>query len=119
MIHIKSRNNINNTQLSNSLSYQILINDKEYDISLNASDKVLFENMETPLALVLPAAMSLSLPIFIDGSISREYLDNINKLMEHYEINYSNFHKVPIKCKSILDFESIKKKESDLFFRGV
>jgi hypothetical protein len=118
MIRIKSRNNLGNTQLRNSLSYQILINDKEYDISLSASDKVLFDNMETPLALALPAAMSLSLPIFVDDSISREYLENINKLMEHYEINYSNFHKVPIKCKSILDFESIKKKRIGSFFSG-
>lgn len=117
MITIKS-NNLESNILTNFLSYQIIVNNNEYNIQISSSDRVLLNNMETPLALALPAAMSLSLPIFIEGSISREYLENINKLMEHYEINYSNFKKVPIKCKSTLDFESIQKKRYGSFFSG-
>jgi len=118
MILIKSKYDFDNTRLSNALSYQIFVNDKEYNINLNSNDNVLLDNMETPLAFALPAAMTLNLPIFIDGSISREYLENINKLMKHYEINYPNFKSVPIKCKSFLDFESQKKNRCGSFFSG-
>lgn len=118
MILIKSTNNFDYAKLSNSLNYQIFINDKEYNINLNSNGNLLLDNMETPLALALPAAMSLNSPVIIEGSISRGYLENINRLMNHYEKNYPNFHSVPIKCENVIDTESSNKKRCASFFSG-
>jgi hypothetical protein len=118
MILIKSNHNGTISELSNSLSYQVFVNDKKYDIDLISNDSVLLHNMETPLALALPAAMALNLTIFIDGSISRSYLENIKELMKYYESNSQNFKSVSIECKSIIDYVPTNKKRCASFFSG-
>lgn len=118
MIVIKSIYYGKISDLSNHLSYQVFVNDKKYDIDLISNDSVLLHNMETPLALALPAAMTLNLPIFIDGPISRSYLENIKVLMKYYESNYQNFKSVSIECKSIIDYVPTYKNRCASFFSG-
>jgi hypothetical protein len=109
VIIINSKNNLIVNEFSEQLAYQIQVGDKTYDIILSANKKVLMENMETPLALALPAAMRLRLPIFVDGSLSEQYLKKMCDLMKHYEDNYEDFHQVKITCKEVRNY-TLKKQ---------
>lgn len=118
MIIINSKNNLIVNEFSEQLAYQIQVGDKTYDIILSANKKVLMENMETPLALALPAAMRLRLPIFVDGSLSEQYLKKMCDLMKHYEDNYEDFHQVKITCKEVRNYTLKKQGGTATFFSG-
>lgn len=118
MIIINSKNNLSVGDLCDRLAYQIRVDDKTYDVNLSANKKVLIENMETPLALSLPAAMRLRLPIFVNGSLSEQYLKKMFELMKHYEENYEDFHQVKITCKDVTKYTLEKQGISAAFFSG-
>lgn len=118
MIIINSKNNLSVGELTNSLRYEIRIGNKSYNINLSANKKVLLENMETPLALALSAAMRLKLPIFVDGNLSEQYLEKMYGLMRHYERNYKNFHQVQINCKRVISHNLKKQNRHATFFSG-
>lgn len=118
MIHISSKNSHNAGKLCENLFYQIRIDDKNYEVKLSANRRVLIENMETALALALPAAMRLNFPVHVEGTISRQYLKNMTALMAYYAEHFKDFHTVPISSSAVIDYEVSPKNNAGSFFSG-